>query len=242
MDQAQQLDETLRKVEAVLFLARVPLSNRRVAQLAGLEDGTQARIQLRRLNEFYDAAGRSFHIKQVAGGYQLRTRPQFAQWLRKLEHLPPPSRLSGPALETLTVIAYRQPIIKADIEAIRGVSCGEMVRQLLEKGLIRISGRSELLGHPFLYSTTKLFLTTFGLSSLESLPRAGKMRGTGLPDWADQAPETTPLAAGLKKTNTSTAEPGSELTDSSRLNDPGQAVEWSTESMPADPAAETEFN
>lgn len=214
MDTEDRLDETLRRVEAVLFLARTPLSNRRVAQLAGLEDGTQARALLKRLNEFYDAAGRSFHIKQVAGGYQLRTRPQFAQWLRKLEHLPGHNRLSGPALETLTVIAYRQPIIKADIEAIRGVSCGEMVRQLLEKGLIRISGRSEMLGHPFLYSTTKLFLTTFGLSSLESLPSAGKMRGTGLPDWANPDSATTPLAAGRKKPNTSTAERSLEPTES----------------------------
>jgi len=213
VDTEHRLDETLRKVEAVLFLARTPLSNRRIAQLAGLEDGTQARTHLKRLNEFYDAVGRSFHIKQVAGGYQLRTRPQFAQWLRKLEHLPGTNRLSGPALETLTVIAYRQPIIKADIEAIRGVSCGEMVRQLLEKGLIRISGRSEMLGHPFLYSTTKLFLTTFGLSSLESLPSAGKMRGTGLPDWANPDSAATPLAAGRKKPNTSTVQDSLKLTE-----------------------------
>ncbi len=205
METEPRLDETLRRVEAVLFLSRAPLSNRRIGQLAGLEDGTQARTQLKRLNAFYDAVGRSFHIKQVAGGYQLRTRPQFAQWLRKLEHLPLPNRLSGPALETLTVIAYRQPIIKADIEAIRGVSCGEMIRHLLVKGLIRISGRSEMLGHPFLYSTTKLFLTTFGLSSLESLPRAGKMRGTGLPSWANPPAELPPLAAERKSTNTSTA-------------------------------------
>ena len=205
METEPQLDETLRRVEAVLFLARSPLTNRRIAQLAGLEDGTRARVQLKRLNAFYDAVGRSFHVKQVAGGYQLRTRPQFAQWLRKLEHLPAPNRLSGPALETLTVIAYRQPIIKAEIEAIRGVGCGEMIRQLLEKGLIRISGRSEMLGHPFLYSTTKLFLTTFGLSSLESLPRAGKMRGTGLPAWAQPAAELPPLVAEPKSTNTNTA-------------------------------------
>jgi segregation and condensation protein B len=209
METEPQLNETLRRVEAVMFLARSPLSNRRIAQLAGLEDGTEARVHLKQLNAFYDAVGRSFHVKQVAGGYQLRTRPQFAQWLRKLEHLPAPSRLSGPALETLTVIAYRQPIIKAEIEAIRGVSCGEMIRQLLEKGLVRISGRSEMLGHPFLYSTTKLFLTTFGLSSLESLPRAGKMRGTGLPAWAEPAAELPPLAAEPKNTNTNTALDGS---------------------------------
>lgn len=198
------LDNLTRRVEAVLFLARQPLNNRRVAQLAGLEDGTQARTLIRKLNEFYDIVGQGFHIKQVGGGYQLRSRPQFAQWLRKLEHLPGPQRLTGPALETLTVIAYRQPIIKPDIEAIRGVSCGEMVRQLLEKGLIRIAGRSERLGHPFLYATTKLFLTTFGLSSLESLPRAGKMRGTGLPQWAGIDQNSTRLASEQEKPNTNT--------------------------------------
>lgn len=202
----QTMDDAMRRVEAVLFLARQPLNNRRIAHLAQLDDGTQARTVVRRLNEFLDRAGRAFQIKQVAGGYQLRTRPQFAQWLRKLDHLPSPSRLTGPALETLTVIAYRQPIIKADIEAIRGVNCGEMIRQLLEKGLIRIAGRSQMLGHPFLYSTTKLFLTTFGLSSLESLPRAGKMRGSGLPDWAHSNVPATPLAPELKKPNTSTDE------------------------------------
>ncbi len=177
------LSDAMQHVEAVLFLSRQPLSSRRLAELAELEDGTQARTVVNQLNQHYDATGRAFHIKQVAGGFQLRTRPQFADWLRPLEYLPKPTHLSGPALETLAVIAYRQPIIKADIEAIRGVSCGEMLRQLLERGLVRIAGRSEQLGHPFLYATTKLFLTTYGLSRLESLPKADKLRGVGLPPW-----------------------------------------------------------
>lgn len=177
------LSDEMQQVEAILFLARQPLSSRRLAELAELEDGTQARAIVKRLNLHYDQTGRAFHVKQVAGGFQMRTRPQFADWLRPLEYLPKPTQLSGPALETLAVVAYRQPIIKADIEAIRGVSCGEMLRQLLERGLVRIAGRSEQLGHPFLYATTKLFLTTYGLSRLESLPRADKLRGVGLPPW-----------------------------------------------------------
>ncbi|MEQ1904144.1 MAG: SMC-Scp complex subunit ScpB [Pirellulaceae bacterium] len=169
------------KVEAVLFIARTPLTSRRIAQLADLEDGTQARTLIQRLNDHYSAAGRAFHVKRVAGGYQLRTRPMFSRWLRQQESVRPFQRLTGPAMETLTVVAYRQPIIKADIEAIRGVNCGEMLRQLLEKGLVRIAGKSEQLGHPFLYGTTRKFLTDFGLNNLESLPNAKFLRGQGLP-------------------------------------------------------------
>jgi segregation and condensation protein B len=112
------------------------------------------------------------------------TRPQFSDWIRRMDHVPRPQRLSGPALETLTVVAYRQPIIKAEIEAIRGVSCGEMLRQLLERNLVKIAGRSEKLGRPFLYATSKDFLTCFGLNSLQELPRARHLRGNGLPEWA----------------------------------------------------------
>ncbi len=173
-----------RRLEAVLFMSRTPLPSRKLSQLAELEDGTQARTMIKELNRHYDNIGRAFHVKQVAGGFQLRTRPQFADWIGRLEHVPRPQRLSNPAMETLTVVAYRQPIIKADIEAIRGVSCGEMLRQLLEKGLVKIAGRSEKLGRPFLYATSKEFLTQFGLSNLSELPRAQQLCGHGLPEWA----------------------------------------------------------
>jgi segregation and condensation protein B len=177
------LTPELQHLEAVLLLSRQPQNSRRLAQLAGLEDGTQARTLLQRLNQFYDRVGRSFHIKRVAGGYQLRTRPQYSRWIRQLIPQAELPRLTTPALETLTVVAYRQPIIKADIEAIRGVNCGEMLRQLLEKNLIRIVGRSEQLGHPFFYGTTRKFLVDFGLPNLESLPQAKFLRDQGLPQW-----------------------------------------------------------
>ena len=177
----------MRRLEAVLFMSRKPLNSRKISQLADLEDGTQARTMINQLNKRYDQQQRSFQVKKVSGGYQLRTRPQFADWIRRQEHVPKPNtkRLSAPALETLTVVAYRQPIIKADIEAIRGVNCGEMLRQLLEKGLVKISGRSEQLGRPFLYATTKDFLTEFGFNSLATLPRSKQLAGPGLPDWLD---------------------------------------------------------
>lgn len=173
-----------RRVEAVMFLGRKPLSLRKIAESAFLEDATQARTIINELNSRYDRAGQSFHIKHVAGGYQMMTRPQFSDWLGRFEHLPQPLRLSGPAMETLTVVAYRQPIIKAEIEAIRGVACGEMLRQLLDFNLVKIAGRSEKLGRPFLYTTSKEFLTLFGLSSLQELPKAKELSGIGLPEWA----------------------------------------------------------
>ncbi|MCH2177610.1 MAG: SMC-Scp complex subunit ScpB [Mariniblastus sp.] len=182
---SNQPESQRRRVEAVLFFSAGPLTTRKIAALAGLDDGTQARTIIRHLNQCYNEQNRAFHIKRIAGGYQLFTRPQFSKWLRRLEHIPRPTRLSSPAMETLTVVAYRQPIIKADIEAVRGVSCGEMLRQLLERGFVKISGRSEELGRPYLYSTTRDFLVHFGLNSLEQLPRFGRLVGEGLPSWAE---------------------------------------------------------
>ena len=178
-------EDKLRRLEAVLFLAREPLGSRKLSEYARLDDGTQARTFIRQLNERYDRVQRPYRIKQVAEGFQLMTRPKFASWLRRFqeknEATPP---LTPPALETLTVIAYRQPILKAEIEAIRGVGCSDILRQLMDRDMVRIAGRSTELGRPFLYATTKNFLKTFGLSGLDALPRADQLRGMGLPSWA----------------------------------------------------------
>ena len=168
--------ELLSRLEAVLFLAKEPLTSRKLAQFAGLEDGTQARTLIERLNAQYDESGRAFRVEEIAGGYQLLTRRKFSTWLRRLAHVPGEIRLSAPSLETLAVIAYRQPVLKADIDAIRGVNCGEILRQLMERDLVRISGRSEELGRPFLYVTTRRFLNLFGLHNLTDLPRAAAIR------------------------------------------------------------------
>jgi segregation and condensation protein B len=178
---AQARDAALVRLEAVLFLAREPITSRKLSQYANLADGTQARTLVRRLNEHYDGAGRSFRVEQVAGGYQLLSRRKFAPWLRRLAHVPAETRLSAPALETLAVIAYRQPVPRADIEAIRGVNCGEILRQLMERDLVRIGGRSDELGRPYLYSTTKRFLHVFGLVHLDDLPRREELRACPLP-------------------------------------------------------------
>jgi segregation and condensation protein B len=141
-----------------------------------LADATEARTLIRRLNQFYDRGGRAFRVEELAGGFQLLSRPEFATWLRRLGHVPAEVRLSAPALETLAVIAYRQPVPRADIEAIRGVNCGEILRQLMDRDLVRIAGRSEDLGRPYLYGTTKRFLQMFGLLNLDQLPRAAALR------------------------------------------------------------------
>ena len=164
------------RLEAVLFLAKEPLHARKLAQLAKLADGTEARTLVGQLNKSYQQANRAFRIDEIAGGLQLRTRSQFSSWLRRLGHLPAEIRLSAPAMETLAVVAYRQPVLRADIEAVRGVGCGEILRQLLERDLVRVSGRSDELGRPYLYGTTRRFLQVFGLRSLDELPRAGVFR------------------------------------------------------------------
>ncbi|WP_425619196.1 SMC-Scp complex subunit ScpB [Anatilimnocola sp. NA78] len=177
VEDEDELRHTARqRLEAVLFLAREPLNTRKLSQYANLADGTEARTLIRHLNEHYDAAGRAFRVEQVAGGFQLMTRRLFSSWLRRLGHVPPELRLSAPALETLAVIAYRQPTPRADIEAIRGVNCGEVIRQLMERDLVRIGSRSEELGRPYLYNTTKRFLQLFGLVNLDDLPRAQEMK------------------------------------------------------------------
>lgn len=169
------------RTEAVLFVAREPLTSRKLAHFAGLLDGTEARTLIRRLNRLYDDAGSAFRVEEVAGGFQLMTRARFGGWLRRLFHSPIETRFSAPAMETLAVVAYRQPVLRAAVEAVRGVDCGEILRHLMERDLVRITGRSDDLGRPYLYGTTKRFLQIFGLRHLEDLPRADILRASPVP-------------------------------------------------------------
>lgn len=182
----------LARLEAVLFLAREPLASRKLAQGASLADGTKARTLVRELNRRYDEENCAFQIVEVAGGFQLVTRSQFAPWLRRLHPTEVEIRLSSPAMETLAVVAYRQPVVRADIEAIRGVQCGEILRQLMERDLVRIVGRSEDLGRPFLYGTSRRFLQAFGLYHLDELPRPEGFRPTPVPPPPGQGSEPNP--------------------------------------------------
>lgn len=168
--------EKMARLEALLFVADGALSIRKIVQNATLADNAEARRLLDELNAFYDADGSPFRIERVATGYQLLTRPAFAPWLDKLHQRQNELKLSSPAMETLTIVAYQQPITRADIEAVRGVQCAEMLKQLMERGLVRICGEEDTLGRPYLYDTTKKFLELFGLRSLDELPLASSLR------------------------------------------------------------------
>src|SRR5205823_3716699 len=126
---------------------------------------------IKELNAQYEASNRSFRIEQVAGGFQLLTLPMFGDLLKKFHQKESDAKLTKAALETLAIIAYKQPILRADVEAIRGVACGETIRSLMEKHLVKIAGRAEEPGRPILYGTTKRFLELFGLNSLSELPQ-----------------------------------------------------------------------
>lgn len=160
----------LARVEAALFLADEPLTPRQLAAVAGLPGAAAARELIGRLHELYAVEGSAFQVEELAGGYQLLTRAEFHPWLARLRRHAPETQLSGPARETLAIVAYRQPITRADIEAIRGVRCDDVLKMLLEKGLIRLAGRDDSLGRPQLYETTRRFLQLFGLKSLRDLP------------------------------------------------------------------------
>ena len=173
--------EELARVEAALFSAREPLTTRKLAKLARLSDGTRARTLLRELAALQDASGSAFRVEPIGGGFQLLTRSPFGPWVRRLLTTPAENRLSSAALETLAIVAYRQPVTRAEIESIRGVGCEEILRQLMERDLVAVGGRTEELGRPNVYQTTKQFLRAFGLARIEDLPDIGPAGSTGAP-------------------------------------------------------------
>ena len=162
-------DAATAALEAALFSADEPLTLRRLAHLAGLPNSEAVQHALDRLQAAFNGEGSSFHIVELAGGFQLLTRPEFYPWLVRVGDAGARSRLSPTLLETLAIIAYRQPIMRADLESIRGVHSADALRDLMERGLIRIAGRDNSLGRPILYGTTKRFLQFFGLRDLGDL-------------------------------------------------------------------------
>ncbi len=159
-------------LEALLMATHSPLTAGQLAELLDLGSTKPIRRAVTALNAHYDETNRAFRIEQVAGGYQVLTLPQFADYLKKMHQKDIDAKLTKAALETLAIIAYKQPILRADVEAIRGVACGETIRSLMEKHLVKIAGRAEEPGRPILYGTTKRFLEVFGLNSLKDLPQS----------------------------------------------------------------------
>jgi len=159
-------------VEALLFASESPLSAADLARADEALDEEVVEAAIAELRDEYDQADRAFQIFEVGGGYQLLTRPEYAPVLERFDSVPTAQRLSGPALETLAILAYRQPVGRAEVEEIRGVGAGGVLKTLQERGLIDVVGRGEGLGRPLLYGTTQFFLQHFGFRTLDDLPRS----------------------------------------------------------------------
>ena len=195
----------IRVIEALLFSAQKPLAISEItAAIRGAEDDEFGSNEFTRVKEGEVAAaleqlkiayieqGRAFQLTEKAEGWQLATDPSFAKWVRQLFPTPKPARLSAPALETLAIIAYRQPITRADVEAVRGVNIDGVLQTLMERGLVKIAGRAEIPGRPLLYETTQFFLDHFGLRNLDELPNVEELRKRNLPVARVVAPPESP--------------------------------------------------
>ncbi len=164
-----------RLVEALLFASEAPLSAADLARGDDALDEEMVERAIAELKEEYEAEERAFGIFEIAGGYQILTRPEYAHVLERFDTVPVTSRLSNAALETLGVIAYRQPVGRAEVEEIRGVGAGGVLKTLLERNLVEVVGRGEGLGRPLLYGTTAFFLEHFGFQTLAELPRSDEL-------------------------------------------------------------------
>ncbi|WP_246539526.1 SMC-Scp complex subunit ScpB [Telmatocola sphagniphila] len=158
------------RVEAALFLADEPISARKLLQVTGVSNNEILTGALQSLRNRYEAEGSPFQIHEIAGGYQLLTRPQYHRWLSRHFHTADQLKLTSAAMETLSIVAYRQPITRAEVDQLRGVQSQEMLNQLIERGLVKVTGRQESLGRPALYGTSRQFLQVFGLKSIHDLP------------------------------------------------------------------------
>lgn len=187
--------KTTQVVEALLFASDAPLTAADLARGDEELDEEQVEAAIEELRSDYEATERAFQIYEIAGGYQILTRPELAPYLERFDTVPPNPRLSVPALEVLAVIAYRQPIGRAEIEEIRGVGSSGVLRTLLDRGVVEVVGRGEGLGRPLLYGTTRRFLEHFGFRSLDDLPRPEELpivlRGRGTSTTTSTSTETS---------------------------------------------------
>jgi segregation and condensation protein B len=169
-------EELALRVEAVLMTTDRPLASSKLAELLSAEGSKAINAAVAALNKVYEETGRSFRVESVAGGWQILTLAKYADVLAALHRSREQTRLSPAALETLAIIAYKQPVLRADIESVRGVASGEVIRSLMERHLVKIVGRAEELGRPMLYGTTKTFLEVFGLANLKDLPKVEELK------------------------------------------------------------------
>jgi segregation and condensation protein B len=195
------MEELKKIIESLLFVAEDPLTAHTLSKAAGNQEIATVRKALDELIAEYRERDGGFFLAQVAGGYQFRTTPENTQWIKRLIQ-PNAPRLSKAALETLAIIAYKQPVIRADVERIRGVDSGGVIRMLLERKLLRVLGRKEIPGRPLIYATTKLFLQVFDLKDLRDLPSPKEIEDMALesgqiPGSSDPAGENEKSASDL---------------------------------------------
>lgn len=213
------MPEPIDVVEALLFASDTPVEAERIQEVLDLESAAVARELVDGLRARLDAEGRALQVMEVAGGFRLVTRPELAPWLVKLARSRTRSRLSRPSLETLAIIGYRQPVSRPEVDAIRGVNSEAVLDNLLERRMIRIAGRKESPGRPFLYETTREFLVAFGLRDLGDLPKVegelivpelAESAAAQLPDPGPEAPAPEPAQGETAAAaDTSEQDPGS---------------------------------
>lgn len=163
-------------LEAILFSTDVPLSAGKLAEIVGVDSTKPIKQAIEQLNKTYEERQAAYRIEERAGGYQLLTLPQYAQYIERLVRKKDDGRLTPASLETLAIVAYKQPITRAGVEVIRGVACGETLRTLMEHNLVKIVGRAEEIGRPMLYGTTRYFLEVFGLANIKDLPKSDALK------------------------------------------------------------------
>jgi segregation and condensation protein B len=193
--ETQRLDpsELMPILEALLFVSQEPLTLERGTTVLGIARPDLIE-GLRRLTDLYDRDGRGLQLVELAGGFRLVTRPEYAPWLKRLEKIRPAPKLSRSALESLAIIAYKQPIVRSEIEQIRGVETSGVLRTLLERKLVRMVGRKEVAGRPIMYGTTKFFLEHFGLRDLSELPPLREFKELGESEQAFLPVDDEPLS------------------------------------------------
>jgi segregation and condensation protein B len=227
-------------IESLLFVADEPLNIDRFRNILGRESAQEIRAALNALAEEYEARKGGFDLREVAGGFQIRSRPEYNDWIKRLVQ-PNPVRLSKAALETLAIIAYKQPIIRSDIEHIRGVDCGGILRMLLERKLIRVLGRKEIPGRPIIYATTRHFLEVFELKDLKDLPTPREIEalGNSEPEGLTQQLETPDATQETDAETGEEPEPGETAVEAGVESESGETVaEAGEEPEPGETVAE----
>jgi len=192
-------------LEALLFMSAEPLPMNRLISLLGAVSQQEVGHALLSLKHEYEQEGRGLHLAEIAGGYRILTKPDYAPWIKRLEKVKAPPRLSRSALESLAIVAYKQPIVRAEIEQIRGVETSGVLRTLLDRKLVRIVGRKEEPGRPIMYGTTRFFLEHFGLRDLSQLPPLREVKELGESEQAmlpmDEDGDFPPVLKGLSSSN-----------------------------------------